>query len=131
MDGRAIGNFSHDRDRQLLACRHKTAATRYNSCMKRHLIVLYVVVIVLLMAGRFAWQHCAWELLSSISSAAVIASTLIIGWKVIRLRPEAGDEITLRGDVLAAARMAIFVLCLGMLFAGFGDVLGKWAFGCR
>ncbi len=99
--------------------------------MKRHLIVLYIVVVVLLMAGRFAWQHCVWEILSSVSAAAVIASTLIIGWKILRMRPEAGDEITLRGDVLAAVRVAILVLCLGMLFAGFGDVLGKAVFGCR
>jgi hypothetical protein len=99
--------------------------------MKRHLIVMYVVVAVLLMAGRFAWQNCAWELLSSISAAAVIASTLIIGWKVIRLRPDRGDEITLRGEALAAARVAIFVLCIGMLFAGFSDELGKSFFGCR
>lgn len=99
--------------------------------MKRHLIVFYVVVVVLLMAGRFAWQHCVWEVLSSVSSAAVIASTLIIGWKVIRMRPEAGDEVTLRGDLLASTRMAILVLCVGMLFAGFGDVFGKAIFGCR
>lgn len=99
--------------------------------MKRHLIVLYVVVVVLLMAGRFAWQNCVWELLSSVSAAAVIASTLIIGWKVIRMKPEAGDELILRGDLLAATRMAILVLCVGMLFAGFGDVAGKAVFGCR
>ena len=99
--------------------------------MKRHLIVLYIVVVVLLMAGRFAWQNCVWEMLASVSAAAVIASTLIIGWKVIRMKPDAGDELTLRGDVLAAARVAIFVLCLGMLFAGFGDVIGKSIFGCR
>ena len=137
MDRRAIGQSCHDGHCQLLgeegrgAYWHKLAATRYNSLMKRHLIVFYVVVVVLLMAGRFAWQNCVWEILSSVSSAAVIASTLIIGWKVIRLRPEAGDEVTLRGDLLAAARMAILVLCVGMLFAGFGDVIGKWAFGCR
>lgn len=99
--------------------------------MKRHLIVMYVVVAVLLMAGRFAWQNCAWEIMSSISSAAVIASTLIIGWKIIRLKPDAGDELTLRGEALSATRVAIVVLCLGMLFAGFGDVFGKAVFGCR
>lgn len=99
--------------------------------MKRHLIVLYVVVVVLLMAGRFAWQHCVWELMSSISAAAVIAATLIIGADVIRMRPDKGDELILRGERLAAARTAIFVVCLGMLFAGFGDVLGKTMFGCR
>lgn len=99
--------------------------------MKRHLIVLYVVIVVLLMAGRFAWQNCAWEILSSVSSAAVIASTLIIGWRVIRMRPDKGDELMLSGDLLAAARTAIIVLCVGMLFAGFGDVFGKAIFGCR
>ncbi len=99
--------------------------------MKRHLIVFYVVMVVLLMAGRFAWQNCAWELLASVSSAAVITSTLIIGWKVIRMRPENGDELTLRGEMLAATRLAILVLCVGMLVAGFGDVLGKAVFGCR
>jgi len=99
--------------------------------MKRHLIVFYVVIVVLLMAGRFAWQNCAWEILSSISSAAVIASTLIIGWRVIRMRPDKGDELMLSGDLLSAARTAIIVLCVGMLFAGFGDVFGKAIFGCR
>ena len=99
--------------------------------MKRHLIVFYVVVVVLLMAGRFAWQNCAWDILSRVSALAVILSTLIISWKVIRLKPGTGDELMLRGELLSAARMAILVLCLGMLFAGFGDVLGKWAFGCR
>lgn len=99
--------------------------------MKRHLIVFYIVAVVLLMAGRFAWQNCVWEILSSVSAAAVIASTLIIGWKVIRMRPQAGDEIILRGELLAATRVAILVLCIGMLFAGFGDVFGKAVFGCR
>lgn len=31
--------------------------------MKRHLIVIYVSIIVLLLAGRTAWQNCMWELL--------------------------------------------------------------------
>ena len=52
--------------------------------MKRHLIVFYVVIVVLLMAGRFAWQNCSWDILSRVSAAAVLLSTLIIGWNVIR-----------------------------------------------
>lgn len=99
--------------------------------MKRHLIVFYVVIVVLLMAGRYAWQNCSWELLSSVSAAAVILSTLILGWKVLRTRPEAGEEVSLRGDALSSIRVAIIVLCIGMLFAGFGDVVGKAIFGCR
>ena len=99
--------------------------------MKRHLIVFYIVVIVLLMAGRFAWQNCAWELLSSVSAAAVIVATLIESWQVLRLRPESGGSITLSGATLASVRVAILVLCIGMLIAGYGDVLGRWAFGCK
>ncbi len=59
--------------------------------MKRHLIVAYVSIIVLLLAGRMAWQNCVWELMSSVSSAAIIIAVLIIGWRIIRLRPNAGD----------------------------------------
>ena len=99
--------------------------------MKRHLIVFYVFVIVLLLAGRLAWQNCTWEILSSVSSAAIIAAILVIGWRVIRLRPESGDEITLKGEVLATTRIAIVVICVGVLITGFGDVFGRYMFGCR
>ena len=99
--------------------------------MKRHLIVLYVVVAVLLMAGRFAWQNCSWDILSRVSAGAVLLSTLIIGWNVLLSRPKPGDEIVLRGDLLAAARTALLVLCLGMLVAMGGDLAGQWVFGCR
>jgi hypothetical protein len=99
--------------------------------MKRHLIVFYIVVVVLLMAGRFAWQHCTWELLSSVSAAAVIAATLIESWQILRLKPEDGGSITLSGKTLASARVAILVICVGMLIAGYGDVLGRAAFGCK
>jgi hypothetical protein len=99
--------------------------------MKRHLIVFYVVVVVLLMAGRFAWQNCAWDVLSRVSSGAVLASTLIIGWRVFRMNPDEGEEIMLRGELLAATRTALLVLCLGMLVSMGGDLAGKWVFGCR
>jgi hypothetical protein len=99
--------------------------------MKRHLIVLYVVVVVVLMAGRFAWQNCAWDVLSRVSAGAVLVSTLIIGWNLLRKQPEAGDEVVLRGELLSAARTALFVLCLGMIVAMGGDLAGQWAFGCR
>ena len=99
--------------------------------MKRHLIVTYISIVVLLLAGRVAWQNCIWEIMSGVSSAAIVASILIIGWRVIRLRPDAGDEFLLRGEILATTRTALVVICAGVLIAGFGDVFGKWMFGCR
>mgnify|MGYP003337321314 CR=1 FL=1 len=99
--------------------------------MKRHLIVLYVVMVVLLMAGRFAWQNCSWDILSRVSAMSVLIATLIIGWNVIRKQPETSDEVVLRGDLLKAARTALLVVCLGMVVAAVGDLAGNWAFGCR
>ena len=99
--------------------------------MKRHLIVFYVSLVVVLLAGRVAWQNCMWEILSSVSSAAIIAAILIIGWRVICLRPDSGDEITLRGELLATTRIALVIICIGVLIAGYGDVFGRWLFGCR
>jgi hypothetical protein len=99
--------------------------------MKRHLIVLYVSVVVLLLAGRMAWQNCVWEIMSSVSAAAIVAAILIIGWRVIRMQPDAGGEILLKGELLSITRAAIVVICIGVLIAGFGDVFGKWMFGCR
>ena len=99
--------------------------------MKRHLIVLYVSLVVLLLAGRIAWQNCVWEIMSSVTAAAIVAAILIMGWRVIRLQPESGDELTLKGDLLITTRAAIVVICIGVLIAGFGDVFGKWMFGCR
>lgn len=99
--------------------------------MKRHLIVFYVATVVLLLAGRVAWQNCVWEIMSAVSAAALVASIIIIGWRVIRMRPEAGDELMLRGEILATTRVALVVICVGVLVAGFGDVFGRWMFGCR
>jgi hypothetical protein len=99
--------------------------------MKRHLIVLYISVVVLLLAGRMAWQHCVWEIMSSVSSAAIVAAILIIGWRVIRMQPDAGEEIILKGELLSTTRAAIVVICIGVLISGFGDVFGKWMFGCH
>ncbi len=99
--------------------------------MKRHLIVIYVSIVVLLLAGRTAWQNCMWELLSSVSSAAIIMAVIIIGWRVIRMRPDAGDEIMLKGELLATTRVVLIVICVGALIAGFGDTFGRQMFGCR
>ena len=59
--------------------------------MKRHLIVAYISIVVLLLAGHVAWQNCLWEIMSGVSSAAIVASILIIGWRVIRLDPDQRD----------------------------------------
>jgi hypothetical protein len=99
--------------------------------MKRHLIVLYIAVVVLLMAGRVAWQNCIWEIMSAVSAAAIVCAILILGWRVIRMRPDAGEEIMLQGELLATTRAAMIVICVGVLIAGFGDVFGKMLFGCR
>ena len=99
--------------------------------MKRHLIVFYVCLIVLLLAGRIAWQHCIWELLSSVSSAAIVCAILIIGWRVIKMRPDEGDQLVLKGELLSITRMTIIVICIGILIAGFGDIFGRHMFGCR
>ena len=99
--------------------------------MKRHLIVFYVCMIVLVLAGRAAWQNCMWELLSSVSAAAIVCAILIIGWRVIRMRPDDGDQLLLKGELLSITRMTIIVICVGVLIAGFGDVFGKYMFGCK
>jgi hypothetical protein len=99
--------------------------------MKRHLIVFYLFLVVVLLAGRWAWQQCMWDILSSVSSTAIIIAILVIGWRVIRLRPESGDEITLKGELLATTRTAIVVICVGVLIAGYGDAFGRHMFGCR
>ena len=88
-------------------------------------------MIVLLLAGRTAWQNCVWELLSIVSSAAIIVAILIIGWPIIRMRPEAGDQIMLKGELLAITRVVLIVICVGVLVAGFGDTFGRQLFGCR
>ena len=69
--------------------------------------------------------------MSAVSSAAIVGAILIIGWKVIRMRPDSGDELMLRGELLATTRVAMIVICIGVLIAGFGDVFGKMLFGCR
>ena len=47
------------------------------------------------------------------------------------MRPDSGEEIRLKGELLAATRIAIIVICVGVLIAGFGDVFGRHLFGCR
>ena len=85
---------------------------------------------VLILAGRYAWQNCQWEWVSMASAFAVIAGTLIGSWVILRARPALDESISLDGQALASVRAAILLLCVGMLIAGFGDTLGKLTFGC-
>jgi hypothetical protein len=91
--------------------------------MKRHLIVFYTVVIVLILSGRYAWTHCEWDWVSRISSVGVILGIVIERWSVLKGKAE---------PVLAGAtgRWPIILLCLGTFVAGFGEVLGKTVIGC-
>lgn len=92
--------------------------------MKRHLIVFYTVVIVLIVSGRYAWTHCEWDWVSRVSAVGVILGILIERWNVLigkhQLLPEA-----------AAGRLPIILLCIGTFIAGFGGLLGKTLIGCR
>ena len=98
--------------------------------MKRSLIIFYTFVIIIILAGRHAWQDCQWEWISMASAFAVIVGTLIQSWPILKARPAPDESITLDGPALASLRISILLLCAGMLIAGFGDTLGKLAFGC-
>jgi len=98
--------------------------------MKRNLILFYTIVILLLLAGRYAWKSCEWEWVSSVTAFAIIIATLIESWAILRARPDEGGTITLSGQALVSVQISILLLCVGIIIAGFGDVLGKLAFGC-
>lgn len=97
--------------------------------MKRNLVLLYTVVILLILVGHYAWKNCQWGWVSSTGAVAVIIATLIEGWDILRAKPS-GAGITLSGQALTSVQISILLLCVGTLIAGFGDVLGNWAFGC-
>jgi hypothetical protein len=91
--------------------------------MKRHLIVFYTVVIVLIVSGRYAWTHCEWDWVSRVSAVGVILGIVIESWYVLMGKP---------GAVTAATgRLPIILLCIGTFIAGFGELLGKTLIGCR
>lgn len=78
-----------------------------------------------------AWQNRMWELLTRVSSAAIIVSILILGWRVIRMWPDSSDELMLKGGLLATTRVRLIVICIGILITGYSGVFGRWLFGCR
>lgn len=92
--------------------------------MKRHLIVIYTLVIILLISGRYAWTHCEWDWVSRISAMGVILGIVIERWNVLT-----GKQVTI--ETQATDRLSILLLCAGTFIAGFGELLGKLAFGCQ
>ena len=91
--------------------------------MKRHLIVFYTVVIVLIVSGRYAWTHCEWDWVSRVSAVGVILGIVIESWYVLTGKPNA--------VTVATGRLPIILLCIGTFIAGFGELLGKMLIGCR
>ena len=91
--------------------------------MKRHLIVFYTVVIVLIVSGRYAWTHCEWDWVSRVSAVGVILGIVIESWYVLTGKPQAVTATT--------GRLPIILLCIGTFIAGFGELLGKTLIGCR
>lgn len=92
--------------------------------MKRHLIVLYTLIIILVISGRYAWSHCEWDWVSRISSIGVILGIVIERWDVL-----AGKQVTI--ETQPTDRLSILLLCVGTFIAGFGELLGKLVFGCQ
>lgn len=91
--------------------------------MKRHLIVFYTVVIVLIVSGRYAYTHCEWDWVSRVSAVGVILGIVIESWYVLTGKPQA--------VTVASGRLPIILLCIGTFIAGFGELLGKTLIGCR
>jgi hypothetical protein len=91
--------------------------------LKRHLIVFYTVVIVLIVSGRYAWTHCEWDWVSRVSAVGVILGIVIESWYVLTGKPQAVTAAT--------GRLPIILLCIGTFIAGFGELLGKTLIGCR
>jgi hypothetical protein len=92
--------------------------------MKRHLIVVYTLIIILIISGRYAWSHCEWDWVSRISAMAVILGIVIERWNVL-----SGKQVTI--ETQPTDRLPILLLCTGTFIAGFGELLGKLAFGCQ
>jgi hypothetical protein len=92
--------------------------------MKRHLIVVYTLIIILIISGRYAWSHCEWDWVSRISALGVILGIVIERWNVL-----SGKQVSI--ETQPTDRLSILLLCAGTFIAGFGELLGKLAFGCK
>lgn len=91
--------------------------------MRRHLIVFYTLVIILIISGRYAYTYCEWDWVSRIAAVGVILGIVIERWNVLVGRP---DSVQVR----AAERLPIILLCIGTFVAGFGELLGRLLVGC-
>jgi uncharacterized membrane protein len=91
--------------------------------MRRHLIVFYTLIIVLIISGRYAYTHCEWEWVSRIAAVGVILGIVIEQWNVLTGQP-APVEAKQRD------RLPIILLCVGTFIAGFGGLLGRSLLGC-
>lgn len=91
--------------------------------MRRHLIVFYTVVIILIISGRYAYAHCDWDWVSRVAAIGVIIGIVIERWYVLTGRA-AGAQAG------PPERLPIILLCVGTFIAGFGGLLGRSLLGC-
>lgn len=92
--------------------------------MRRHLIVFYTLVIILIISGRYAYTHCEWDWVSRVAAVGVILGIVIERWNVLRGRPA-------MVQAAPAERLPIVLLCIGTFIAGFGGLLGQSLLGCN
>ncbi|MGQ0750596.1 MAG: hypothetical protein ACT4PS_08685 [Betaproteobacteria bacterium] len=91
--------------------------------MRRHLIVFYTLVIILIISGRYAYTHCEWDWVSRVAAVGVILGIVIERWNVLTGRPAVQTE--------PPERLPIILLCVGTFIAGFGGPLGRSLLGCN
>ena len=94
--------------------------------MRRHLIVFYTLIIILIISGRYAYTHCEWDWVSRIAAIGVILGIVIERWYVLVGRAGHADSI----GAGPPERLPIILLCIGTFIAGFGELLGRSLFGC-
>jgi len=90
--------------------------------MRRHLIVFYTLLIILIISGRYAYTHCEWDWVSRVAAVGVILGIVIERWNVLAGRPASHAS--------RPERMPIILLLLGTFIAGFGGLLGRSLVGC-
>jgi hypothetical protein len=91
--------------------------------MRRHLIVFYTLLIILIISGRYAYTHCEWDWVSRVAAVGVILGIVIERWNVL-----AGRSTSFHAS--PPERLPIILLCVGTFIAGFGGPLGRTLVGC-
>lgn len=92
--------------------------------MRRHLIVFYTLVIILIISGRYAYSHCEWDWVSRIAAVGVILGIVIERWNVL-----SGRSVAVQAG--PPERLPIILLCVGTFIAGFGELVGRSLLGCN